>query len=180
VSVNPKLLLSELSRGLPGITPSFGSTLAEAGAICFEEQNHKNGVELQVEGTSNAKYNVYWEQITDQMLRCWGDAEYTTEQGAYGVAILLIRDLTDYTVLERSWKGTGFDFWLGKERDYSEFPFQDKARLEVSGIRSGYDRQITARMLKKLAQVIPSDSTLLPAYIVIVEFSTPISRVMKK
>ena len=44
------LKLVELSKGLPGITPDFGSTLAEAGAVCFEGQNHPNGVELKLTG----------------------------------------------------------------------------------------------------------------------------------
>lgn len=173
------LTLAELSKGLPGITPAFGQTLAQAGAICFEDQSHLSGVELDVNGTYQAKYQVFWQPITDQMLRCWNDAEFTTEQGAYGVAILLMIDLTDYTVIQRSRKGSGFDYWLGKKDDKG-LPFQNVARLEVSGIREGDDSAVKARVNQKMKQVSPTDSTQLPAYVVVVEFNKPLSQVVKK
>jgi hypothetical protein len=47
---------------------------------------------------------------------------------------MLIRQLTQFTVIERSRKGTGFDYWLGSEDEAGELPFQNKVRLEVSGI----------------------------------------------
>lgn len=175
-----KLVLTELARGLPGVTQAFGETLAQAGAVCFESQNHSSGVDLQVNGTFEAKYQVFWGQVTDQMLRCWNDPEYTTEQGAYGVAILLMLDLTDYTVIEKSCKGTGFDYWLGKAEDSEGLPFQKGARLEVSGIRSGDNRLVRTRVNQKLKQVSLSDDMYFPAYIVVVEFGSPLSQVVKK
>ncbi len=173
------LKLAELSKGLPAITPEFGSTLAQAGAVCLEDQNHSNGVELEVDGTYQAKYQVFWQPVTEQMLRCWNDAEFTTEQGAYGVAILLMTGLTEYTVIERSRRGSGFDYWLGKKDDKG-LPFQNVARLEVSGIRNGDDSSVKARMNQKMKQVSLTDATKLPAYIVVVEFNRPLSRVAKK
>lgn len=177
---NRRLVLTNLAEGLPGVTPAFGAVLAEAGAICFESQNHPNGVKLRVNGTFTAIYKVYWQEVTDQMLRCWNDYEVTTEHAAYGVAFLLICDLTEYTVIERRRKGDGFDYWLGKEEGEDELPFQKKARLEVSGIRRGNRSRVRARVRQKLEQVKPSDSIGLPAYIVVVEFSTPLSKVVKK
>jgi len=173
------LRLMELSKGLPGITPAFGQTLAEAGAVCFEDQNHANGVELQVQGTFQAKYQVFWQQVTDQLIRCYNDEESTTELGAYGVAFLLVLDLTGYTVIKRSRRGTGFDYWLGRAQDNEELPFQNKERLEVSGIRTGDDSRIKARVNEKLRQVQSSNTTALPALIVVVEFSAPLSRMVR-
>lgn len=173
------LTLGELSNGLPAITAEYGSVLAQAGAICFEDQNHQNGVELEVKGTYQAKYQVYWQPVTEQMLRCWNDAEFTTEQGAYGVAILLMIDLTEYTIIERSRRGSGFDYWLGN-KDNNGLPFQNVARLEVSGIRSGDESLVKARVSQKIKQVSPTDATKLPAYVVVVEFNKPLSQVVKK
>jgi len=173
------LTLTELSKGLPGITPAFGQTFAEAGAVCLEEQNHANGVELQVQGTFQAKYQVFWQQVTDQMLRCYNDEGTTTELGAYGVAFLLVLDLTDYTVIQTSRRGTGFDYWLGTAEDSEGLPFQNKERLEVSGIRSGDNSRIKARVNEKLKQVQPSDATALPALIIVVEFSAPLSQMVR-
>ncbi len=122
-----KLVLTTLKNGLPAITPAYGEALAEAGAVCFEEQNHSNGVELSVEGAFTEKLTVYWPSVTDQMLRCWNhDEGYTTEQAAYGIACLLIRHFTKYTVIHRSRKGTGFDYWLGDEESEDELPRKTK------------------------------------------------------
>ncbi len=125
-----KLDLCELQKGLPAITPAFGAALAEACAVCLTDQNHQPGVELQVTGELTGTFELYWPTVTAQMQRCWNDQEYTTEQAAYGIALLLLSRLTDFTVVERSRKGTGFDYWLGKSTDSSELPFQKSMRLE--------------------------------------------------
>jgi hypothetical protein len=102
------------------------------------------------------------------MRHCYNDPERATENGAYGIAILVIRDLTGFTVVEQSRKGTGFDYWLG----YEEGPMF-KARLEVSGIRAGDESTISARVQQKVRQTKRSDSLSLPGYIVVIEFSQP-------
>ena len=101
---------NELRNGLPAITPAFGAALAEACAVCLTSQGHEPGVELQVEGDFTGTFQLFWQQVTDQMQRWWNYEEYTTEQAAYGVALLLIKRLTDFTVVERSRRGTGFDY----------------------------------------------------------------------
>jgi hypothetical protein len=182
ISRERNLILERLTEDIHAITTEFGATLAQAGAICFESANHQNGVELDVSISSEdsnfkLKYKVYWPDVTDQMRRCYGDLEVTTEHGAYGVAILLILNLTDYTIVERSRKGTGFDYWLGRKDDVL---FQKSARLEVSGIRKGDISTIKARVNTKLNQVKRSDNLRLPVYIVVVEFSNPLSQVVQK
>jgi len=113
------------------------------------------------------------------MVRCYNDEEFATELGAYGVAFLLILDLTDYTIIKRSRRGTGFDYWLGKAENGEELPFQNKERLEVSGIRSGDNSRVKSRVNKKLKQVQASNATALPAFIVVVEFSAPLSQMVR-
>jgi hypothetical protein len=174
-----KLVLTQLKTGSEGITPAFGECLAQAASICLEEQNHRSGIKLSIDGDYDDEFAVCWEKATEQMKRCWADLEVTTEHGAYGLAALLIPVLTDYEVVERSRKGTGFDYWLGRKEE--SYPlFQQKARLEVSGIRCGDASILTARVNKKVKQVKLSDGTTLPAYIVVVEFSEPRSRVVDK
>jgi hypothetical protein len=179
----PELKLTKLAEGLPGITPAFGSALAEAGAVCFEDQNHPNGVELKVDGAYKVRCQVYWQKVTDQMLRCWHDLQDATEYAAYGLALLLICNLTKYTIISRARKNGGFDFWLGEEEDEEQLPFQNiknKARLEISGILRGKTSLVKARVKQKLKQVEPSDSPGFTAYIVVVEFSSPLSQVVRK
>jgi len=171
------LNLSELSGGLSAITPSFGQYLAEAGAVCLESQGHQQGHSLLVQGEHSNRYTLQWPMVTEQMLRCLNDPEVATEHGAVGIAVLLIKKLEGFTVVQRSRKGTGFDYWLGE--DTTE-PFQNKARLEISGIRNGDDKIVKNRIEKKLQQTKPSDITGLPAYIVVVEFSRPLADVRRK
>lgn len=176
-----ELRLADLTDGLlPGITPAIGAHLAEAGVVRFQEQNHSTGVELNVHGHFRVVYRVYWENnVTDQMSRAWRDAEYTTEHAACGVALLLICDLTEYTVIEKSQKGNGFDYWIGTEEENEDEPpsLENKIRLEVSGIRKGTDGDIKARVNEKSRRLGRFPNTL-PAYIIVVEFSTPLSRVV--
>ncbi len=172
------LILTELEKGLPAVSPTAGRFLAEAGAVCFEEQNHDNGVEFNVSGSFTATYRVYWPEVTAQMKRYWNDPEYRTEHAAYGIAFLLICDLTNFTVMQRSRKGTGFDYWLGKTK--GDIYFENMARLEVSGIRQGTANQVKARVKQKTEQVAVSNHLGLTVYIVVVEFSKPLAEVVNQ
>ena len=111
------------------------------------------------------------------MTRCHNDSEVATEHGAVGIAILLVKKVVGYSVIQRSRKGTGFDWWLGNE---DELPFQNKARLEVSGIREGTAAQVSARVREKISQVAPSDDTGLPAHAIVVEFGQPSAEMRQK
>ena len=173
------LNLADLQKGLPAITPAFGAALAEACAVCLTEQAHKPGIELQVEGDWTGSFQLFWPNVTDQMKRCWNDEEYTTEQAAYGIALMVIQRLTNFTVVERARRGTGFDYWLGISAKSTEMPFQKSVRLEVSGIRRGDRRQIRSRVKLKMEQVKPTDD-LAPAYIAIIEFSQPSAWVVER
>jgi GrpB-like predicted nucleotidyltransferase (UPF0157 family) len=110
------------------------------------------------------------------MERSWNDPEEATEYGAVAIAALLAKRETGHTVIERSRKGTGFDYWLGND---SGTLFQQKARLEVSGIRHGNERAVQGRVRMKLKQTEPSDGSF-PAYVVVVEFGTPLAEVRRK
>ena len=135
----PHLNLSDLSNGLPAIPSAFGETLAQVGGLCLESQDHGRGVQLFVRGDRDNCYSLEWPQVTEQVLRGFNDPEEATEFGAVSVAILLAKSEVGYSVIERSRKGTGFDYWMGEE---SEFPFERKARLEVSGIRRGGNPEV--------------------------------------
>lgn len=160
---------------MPAVTPSFGTSLAEAGAVCLDNVGHPNCAELHVKGLHKTKFKLLWPEVTAQMKNCYNDLQASTEHGAYGIALLLMKQLTDFTVIQRSRKGPGFDYWLGKD---GSSLFQDKARLEVSGILKGPSK-VPSRVKQKLAQVTPSDG-IFPAYVVVIEFSTPLSQVVIK
>lgn len=170
-----ELSLSSLEQGTPGITGPFGACLAEAADVCLEEQGHRRGTILMVVGSFRRKFILSWNQTSEQIRRCWADRDVTTENGAYAIAILLVVKITPYTILERSYRGPGFDYWLGTE-DEPNAPFHNLVRLEVSGIRRGMQAQITHRVQQKMHQ-IQRDETCLPNLVIVVEFSEPCSKV---
>ena len=174
--------LNELGLGLPGITPEWGKAMAQAAGVCLESQGHRQGVQLHVTGVGENTYVLHWPLTTGQTLRAFADFQEATEFGATAIAVLLAKKEFRYAAIERAVKGTGIDYWLGPETDGP--PFQFKARLEVSGILrvEGNDKEVesevASRIRQKLRQTQPSSGSL-PAYVIVVEFGTPLAGVNK-
>ena len=172
--------LNELRNGLPAITPEWGSVLAQVAGVCLESQDHHQGVLLRITGYVNTTYPLIWPPISDQALRTWADHQEATEYGATAIAVLLVKKETGYAAIERSVKGTGIDYWLGHEAEGP--PFQNKARLEISGILSvqgtyrDVERVVAKRVRDKLEQT-QSPGGSLPAYVIVIEFGNPLAEV---
>ena len=113
--------------------------------------------------------------ISEQLKRTYGDPDENTEEGACGIALLLLMNLTEHTVVRRSRKGTGVDYFLG---DVNDFLFQNTVRLEVSGIGKGTEQEIKKRVKQKKEQTEQSDHLTIPVYVVIVEFSQPVTEIL--
>lgn len=172
------LYLSALSDGSHGgVTPKLGACLGEAAAICLEDQEHSSAVSFAVRGDDERHFSLEWEPVDEQARRSWADLAVATEQGACCLAILLVQELCNLIVLERSMKGTGFDYWLGPAGMDTPL-FQEKVRLEVSGIRKGPEK-IDARVSQKAIQIRRSADLGLEAIIVVVEFGTPQARMVR-
>jgi hypothetical protein len=170
------LFLSSLAEGALGVTPAFGLFMAEAAAVCFDERGHRSPVSLQIEGDLSAVFDVHLLEVTRQMKNAHHDKEEATEYGACAIAALVLRDLVGLTILRRSKKGTGFDYWLAPE----DSPlFRNASRLEVSGIRRGGEREIRARVRAKERQIAQS-SLSLPVYLAVVEFGAPRVRIVMR
>jgi hypothetical protein len=165
-----RLRLGDLAESFPHIPPECGTAPEQAIVVCLDSQGHPSGCLLTVEGEFTDNCKLVWSlSLTESMRRYWSDLVDATEQGAYGLAILLLRMNTGLTIIERSRRGTGFNWWLGTEDNL----FQHKARLEVSGILSGSRRRFNSRLKAKLAQAEQSASPGLPVYAVVIEFRTP-------
>ncbi len=100
-------------------------------------------------------YLMYWTTVPDQTRRLLDSADTTTENGAIGIAFVIIHRETGYAVDSVHGKsgGGGFDCWLVDE-ERSEFA----ARLEIAGRLKRTPKQITATVQEKLAQIERSDS----------------------
>lgn len=172
-----QLDLNALRAGMPGITSDLGGTMCEAASVCLEDCSHLVGVTMTVTGTLSSTHPVplTWPLATDQARRAYGDLQFAAEFGAYGIAALVVDRLTDLTVVERSRKGGGFDYWLGPKRN-PEPLFQDKHKLEVSGILSGDEGDVRRRLREKLDQ-LRRGAVPIPGFGIVVHFATPETRV---
>ncbi len=164
--------LSDLKMGTPGITPVEGANLYENCVVQLHQCGHPEKVMLEVKGMRTGEVALVWEDVyTDWMKRTYADEQSVTERAAVGISVLLAMRITDFTVIERSRKGTGFDYLLGEK--HGDF-YDPKARMEVSGIsKETSTNTVLARYQAKVKQTDKSDDTMFPAYISIVEFSTP-------
>ena len=130
---------------------------------------------------SRAKYKIYWPEadIDIEAINRAYNKDDGPEQGAEAIAFLLIKERTDYTAIRRSITATGIDYWLGYKIDSQHQLFsRASARLEVSAIlRQTATNNPKYRVQTKLEQTKQSDYTSFPAYVVVVEFSQPLSKV---
>lgn len=166
-----QISLHRLAAGFPGISPRFGMFLAEAAAVCLHTGGHTSGVNWTISGDLNQTIQLVWDlDISPQILNTWKDRDEATEYGATGMALLFLLIQHQYTVVERSVKGTGFDYWLGPIEE--EDRHRQIARLEISGIRDGDKPKVLKRVYKKLKQVKQSAHLNLPALVVVTEFRT--------
>jgi hypothetical protein len=162
---------------MPGLTSHKGASLAEAASVCFEQCGHKEEFDLSVTGGRKHSYRLRRPRVGPQAFRTYNDLQEATEDGAYAVAILVTREATGKQVLERSAKGTGFDYWIGENESS---PVRFKTRLEVSGILRGTPEDVRRRVDEKCLQTRRSDSMGLDAIVFIVEFSLPLAGVAKR
>lgn len=163
--------VTSIKPGLPGITPIAASQLYEAFEVCMHTSQHSEKVRLTMAGMTNDSIDLLWtDDYNSQKERTYADMQYTVEHGAICLSVMLSTTLTPYTIIERSRKGTGIDYWLG---DKGSVLFQKRARLEVSGILKGDDAALKRRYSAKAEQTQQSDELHIPAFISIVEFSKP-------
>lgn len=168
--------LSPTNSAFEALTPYFGGMCCEAAAFCLSVNGHSNPAAADLRGCSPSAATLAWSVPPSQAAATYSDNDVAAENGAYAVAIALLNRIHGYQAIERSAKGTGFDFWLGKAP--GPLPFSDKVRLEVSGIFRGGDR-ITGRLTQKLRQMNPSDDKA-AGFAVVAEFGGPVVAVGEK
>ena len=152
--------------------------MAEAAAVCLEDNGHGSGTPLKVSGSNRGTFTVQWTALPIQAHAEWADLQEATEHGAYFIAIRLVDNLTGLTVVQRSKKGTGFDYWLAP-KGTKTLLFQNTSRLEVSGILRGSRAAVRQRARQKLQQALSQIRTG-AAYAAVVEFGSPLAHMVKK
>ena len=179
-----ELVLESLADGIPAITDEMVGFYKQNCMVCFHHNGHKSGVRLRVKHGDEDEYRrVLWSgEVTEEVLRAIAEPTQATNHGACAIALLLLRELTEFTAVEQAVIGTAFDYHIalkGRLKGQSDdLPFNDTTRMEVSGLRNETPSNTVKRRLKeKIDRLKPKGS--LPALIVIVEFSEPWSTVVR-
>lgn len=166
--------LEELEEAMSFFSPNQCRTLTENCIVALEHNSHKSGCVLDIIGETVEKISLNWSSVV--IKNGYKETTKFTEKGAEALSFLLALKYTDYNFLEESVIGTGVDYWLGYDEEHEKFDEYNflHARMEVSGIlKETPTNNIKTRIKGKKAQTKPTDSTGLPAYISIIEFSTP-------
>jgi len=178
------LKLEDLSNGIPVIPDEAVGFYKQNCIICFDSQGHQTGLRMEVfhKGTFGIA-EVCWDgSVTEQILRAYRDERKTTDFGACAIALLLIRELTEFTSIEQSNVGTTIDYYLvrkGQNQQNDTLIFNEYAAyLEVSGIRQeNAENTVEDRVKNKVRWLKRADD--LPVFITVVEFSRPYSKTVE-
>jgi len=178
-SVIRPLHLESLEDGIPVIPKQAAGFYKQNCMICLDNQRHKSGVRLKVKhyDDSDVVFQVLWDdEVTDELRRAYADLVRATENAACAIALLLVREITDFTAIEQASRGTTIDYYLSYREETDELIFNHAARLEVSGIlQEDGSNTIDGRIKGKQRRLKPG----LPTFIIVVEFSYPMSKVAK-
>lgn len=166
------IALNDIQKGMTGITPIEGANLLENFVAIMHTCKHVSPTKMTMQGMIDDSCCIEWEDTyTQQMANTYADTQDATERAGVCISVLLTKALTGYTVIQRSWKGTGCDYFLGD--DSSEW-FDIKARLEVSAIyKENSSNNIRQRFVQKCKQVEKTDDMGIPAYISVIAFDSP-------
>lgn len=178
--MDEQLNLLSIKEGLPGMHKDLCSHYYSACMTTLHRAGHiVNGTILHLDGNRKGSIPLYWEDYFDETIdRSWKEINYCTDHAAVCMSCVLAIHETEFTIVERSCKGDGFDYWLGYKEDHL---FNHAARLEISGIlKESRINTIEKRLKDKMKQTEQSDETCLPAYISIIEFGKPKALFIKK
>lgn len=141
--------------------------MTETATVClFQYGHHENGVLI----FQGKEVPIVCGPLDPRAIDTHADLQDATENGAVGIAITLVRSVTSYEIVERSVKGTGFDWYLRQAN--STEPFENSACLEVSGILKEDSTLMERRTKEKLKQVETGGKGL-PGFVVVVGFKRP-------
>jgi hypothetical protein len=173
------LHLESLEDGIPVIPKQAAGFYKQNCMVCLDNQKHKSGVRLKVKhyDDSDVVFQVLWDnEVTDELRRSYADLVKATENAACAIALLIVREITDFTAIEQASRGTTIDYYLSYKEEIDDLIFNHAARLEATGIlQEDESNTIDSRIKDKQRRLKPG----LPTFIIVVEFSYPMSKVAK-
>lgn len=180
--------IEKLRNGVGCLDADHCSATCRAAQVALDEAGHLVTVKCEVKDQEKSLCTIVlkWHKLIKRSsIRSWRQRQRLGEWAAEGIAFMMIEEFTPFTVVDqsevdtRAGQGTGIDYYLGAKEDLNcededDFP-QHLARLEVSGIlRPSASNSMKARVSDKIWRSKNSDSEGTPAYIIVVEFETPV------
>lgn len=167
--MSDELKFHDLSERHYGLTHSIAGTYAEAACVCLD-RHHSPDVDFAIEdsGTASTGSATWTSPVDARTAAAWNNRTDTTETGAYGVALAAIENTRGLVAVSRAETQTGADYYLD-EPNATIVDLESSIRLEVSGMESGNDTAIKARLNQKIKQAIAGKSNL-PAIACVVAF----------
>ena len=180
--------LEPLRNGVGCLTSEQCGATCQAAQVALTEAGHPLSVSCEVQDQGRPQFMIVlrWPELeSPSKKRSWRQRQRLGEWAAEGIAFLMVDEFTPFTVVDQSevdtrpGGGTGIDYYLGAKEnldceDEDDFP-EHLARLEVSGIlRPSASNSLKARVSDKLERSKKSDSDRTPAFIIVVEFESPV------
>ncbi len=158
---------------------SVGMFYGTGASYCLRQHRPRGPIDLEFKADNTAlQLDVAVHAISKAVRASFSDVDEAVEYGAYGIALLLAATQMRIRYGDRSFKGTGFDFFVSPPDaplpDDPDDIFAGHWGLEVSGLMEGDETAIATRQRKKRAQVSEAVK-LLPVLVAIIEFSKPIA-----
>jgi hypothetical protein len=163
-----KLRLDGLGGRHPGVTNALGDAYAEAAAVCLSA-HHQTPTQVTAQYKNEASIcALSWAEPTAAVSRAHANELDATEQGAYAVSFAAVESLAGLVAVRRAETLTGADYYvapIGSDPD----DLEDCLRMEVSGVGSGNEAAVRARLRQKLRQTEKGRSNL-PALAAVIGF----------
>ena len=177
--------LEQLRNGIGCLDIDHCNITCSAAQVALFRAGHPASVECEVLDRGKPLFGILlkWEERTPS--GSWNAVQRLGELAAEGIAFLMIEEFTPFTIVSQAeintnlGAGKGIDYYLGvKEgldcQDEADHP-KYAGRLEISGIlRPSRGNSLAARVLYKVEQTKQSDEDGTPAYVIVVEFETPV------
>ncbi len=176
-----QLWLEDLSRGIPVILPDAVQWHVGWTVFCFEQAEHTRPVHMTVVFKNEKKdpITVNWQlSLTVDHRRAYNDRNKAVENGAITLALLLIRELTEYTAFEVLQQRQRLDYRLVPQSTLDDdfVIFNEEVFLEVSGILAEQKgNTVSTRLREKRKHLTPahlglSASTSTKIFVAVVAF----------
>jgi hypothetical protein len=174
-----QLTLESLADGVPAIPEAAVGFYKQNCVVALHQNGHRSGVSLAVHRDETlVRFEVCWTgEATEQLLRAYRDPIRLADHAACAIALLLVRELTEFTAIEQSVVGTTIDYYLGRKDASDDLIFNNVARLEVSGILTENEHNSVDRRVAEKRRRLRREKDL-PDIIAVVEFGRPWSRLV--